>query len=66
MNVTLYHMHIFYIYITPIENCHDGTVAYFIKLEFITKMTGVIYALTFTKSLDLPRYFLFSPSITNN
>ena len=43
------------------ENCHNGTVAYFIKLEFITKLAWTLYVLTFTKSLDLPLYFMSSP-----
>ena len=66
MTTTLYHMHILYIYITPMKNCHDGTIAYFIKLDFITKLAWALYALTFTKSLNLSRYFIFFPSITNN
>ena len=59
MIVTLNHMHILYIYIIPLENSHNGTVAYFIKLEFSTKLAWALYALTFTKSLDLPCYFMF-------
>jgi hypothetical protein len=34
------------------ENYHDRIVAYFIKLEFITKLAWALYALTFNKSLD--------------
>ena len=30
------------------ENCHNKTVAYFIKLEFITKLVWALYALIFT------------------
>jgi hypothetical protein len=59
-------MHVSYIYITPIENCHDGTVAYFIKLKFITKLAWGLYALTITKSLDLLLYFMFFFTIMNN
>ena len=59
MIVTLNHMHILYIYIIPMKNCHNGTVAYFIKLEFITKPAWALYTLSFTKSLDLPHYFMF-------
>ena len=55
-----------YTYITLIENYHDGTVAYFIKLEFITKLAWALYLLIFTKSLNLPLYFMFSFSIMNN
>jgi hypothetical protein len=30
MTVTLYHMHMSYIYIIPMKNGHNGTVAYFL------------------------------------
>jgi hypothetical protein len=39
ITVTIYHMYISYIYIMHMENCYNGIVAYFIKLEFITKLT---------------------------
>jgi hypothetical protein len=55
MAIVLYHMHIPYIYITTMINYHDGTVVYFIKPEFITKLAWALFVLTFTKSLDLQR-----------
>jgi hypothetical protein len=34
------------------------------QIEIITKLAWVLYALTFTKSLDLPLCFMFFPFIT--
>jgi hypothetical protein len=51
MTVTLYHMHILYIYITHNINCHDRTFICFTKtLEFIIKLAWALFALITTKS----------------
>ena len=51
MTVTLYHMHILYIYITYNINCHDETIICFAKtLEFIIKLVCTLFVLRITKS----------------
>jgi hypothetical protein len=62
MTVTLYHMHILYIYTTHNINCHDRTVIRFAKtLEFIIKLAWVLFVLIITKSLTYPFLFMFFP-----
>ena len=39
ITIALNQKHVLYIYITPMKNYHNGIIAYFIKLEFITKLT---------------------------
>ena len=51
MFLTLFHMHILYIYITLNIICHDKIVIYFTKtLEFITKLAWALFVLITTTS----------------
>ena len=51
MFLTLFHMHMLYIYITLNINCHDKIVICFAKtLEFITKLAWALFLLITTTS----------------
>ena len=64
MTVTLYHMHILYIYITPKTNCHDGIVIGFTKtLEFISELAWALFVLIITKSKSYLFYLCFPLSL---
>jgi hypothetical protein len=57
MTVSLYRMHILYIYITHNINYHDGIVICFTKtLEFITKLVWILFVLKITKSYTYPHF----------
>jgi hypothetical protein len=60
MIVTLYYMHILYIYITLNINCHDKTVICFTRiLDFITKLALTLFVLITTKSYTYPFIYVF-------